>query len=346
MTMKKRHRFALAAIAGALGLSLACGGTTATTSGSACGDYFDAEFGSTASCPGAVIPPASEVARLRPRFVSACGDVIGEPGSAVTASALEACVAAIKADPCQALDDTRGPCFFEYGTGAAGVACAEDSQCASGSCSAQSETADGGTTGSCGVCAPVVAVGAPCEGTCGANAECGPAPSGDSTICVAITVVAAGGACTGSGQECAEGLVCNPSGVCAAPGGAGAPCVFSEECQAPLTCPSGASGQTTCQPGAAAGAACTSSSDCQPGLGCGAGQTCVAMTWVSAGQPCNATASCLVGGCPATGTTTSGTCPTVIADGQPCSEGDSTTTCDTFATCTGGVCVLGYPTCQ
>jgi hypothetical protein len=59
---------------------------------------------------------------------------------------------------------------------------------------------------------------------------------------------------------------------------------------------------------------------------------------------------CLVGTC---ATTTddegAGTCPTVIADGDPCAIGidyvssADTETCDTFAQCSQGVCVLGAP---
>jgi hypothetical protein len=46
------------------------------------------------------------------------------------------------------------------------------------------------------------------------------------------------------------------------------------------------------------------------------------------------------------GTGVAGTCPSVIADGQPCPDvTDPTTTCDTLASCIGGTCVLGYAGC-
>jgi hypothetical protein len=63
-------------------------------------------------------------------------------------------------------------------------------------------------------------------------------------------------------------------------------------------------------------------------------QTCGAVTWAGAGQPCGDLQRCLVGDCGPTGT-----CPVVVADGQTC-PADATSTCDSLADCAGGSCAL------
>jgi hypothetical protein len=83
------------------------------------------------------------------------------------------------------------------------------------------------------------------------------------------------------------------------------------------------------------GATCEQDLTCAAGLGCGlASQTCGPITWASSGQACGDLVRCLVGDC------NDGICPSVIADGHACTVGDPSSTCDTFAQCQGGTCVL------
>jgi hypothetical protein len=349
--MKTWHRFTMTAVACAAGLTLACSGKTTGDggggTGNACDDYFQIAF--SGLCASGPLPPASEVTRIQGRFDTLCADALALPGAGITASTLESCVAAIKSGGCAVADQENGPCSFTTGSLAAGSSCVTEAQCQSGTCTAGNEAPDGGTL-LCGTCATPVAIGQSCANGqgCGPNAVCNYGTGTSSPTCAAITFGTAGAPCNESTTQCSAGLVCDVmTQKCAAPGGAGAACDSDQACIAPLVCPPAASGASTCQSPVAAGAACTDDADCASGLGCT--QTthqCAAVTWVSAGQPCSDTARCLVGGCPSTGSTVGGTCPTVIADGQPCNESDSTTsTCDTFANCEGGTCVLGYAAC-
>jgi hypothetical protein len=348
--MRTRLGLVIAAVAGAVGLMLACSGKTVGGNGgggggSACDDYFQAEF--AGSCPGTVTPPASEVARIQARFDTLCAEALALPGVGITSSGLESCVSAIKSTSCGVLNVPHGACSFDTGSLAAGGSCVTDSQCQTGDCSAGVESPDGGIQ-TCGVCSAPVPVGGSCAngGSCGPHAICNYASTGAQT-CVAITQVAAGGACNTAEEQCNPGLACNASGVCAAPGPAGTPCESAQSCEAPLVCPIVGGGPSTCQAASAAGGPCGSAVDCALGLSCDfSTHQCTSVSWVAAGQACNGgSLLCLVGYCPSGNTGTSATCPTIIPDGQPCNPTDTTSSCDTFAQCTGGVCTLGYGSC-
>ncbi len=156
---------------------------------------------------------------------------------------------------------------------------------------------------------------------------------------------------------CTDGIQCQ-SGDCA-----GTEILTPEGPFGPATC-------GTCAPGAAtpadAGAACSNpapncvvtadggacqyNAECALGLGCVSG-TCAPVSWVSAGQPCGASVYCLVGDCDyggfgpplpgPDGGPPVGNCPTVIPDGQPCTnEPGASSTCDAYAECFEGNCVL------
>jgi hypothetical protein len=291
------------------------------------------------------VPPASELTRIEARFDTLCAAALTLPGVSLTDGTLEACVSAVKSSGCQILDQGAGPCAFGPGTLGAQASCITDDQCASGDCSAGAEAPDGGTV-VCGTCAATVGLGQAC-GTgqsCGPDATCTSSNGGPST-CVAVTSVGAGATCGPTTLCEAAGLYCNASGQCTAQGAAGAPCDEENACTPPLVCPLTGTTATCVSPGGV-GASCSDDTDCTAGLACNdTTHQCASATWVAAGQPCGGTALCLVGECTTTGNTDSGTCPTVIPDGQPCNPEDSTTTCDTFAQCTQGKCVLGYATC-
>jgi len=349
--MRAWHRFTVTVVACAAGVTLACSGKTTAggSATSACDDYFQIAF--TGSCSGNVPLPASEVARIQARFDTLCNEALALPGMAITSGGLESCVAAIKAGGCSVADGQQpnGPCTFSAGSLASGTSCLTDDQCQSGACTAGNEAPDGGTV-LCGTCSTPVAVGQSCASgqSCGPSAVCNGPIGTSGPTCATITFGAVGAACNDSSTECNAGLYCEPSTQkCAAPGDSGTACDTDQACTSPLVCPPAASpgASTTCQSPGAAGAACSEDAGCVVGLGC-TQAGCATVTWASAGQPCSDTVRCLVGGCPSTGTTVGGVCPTVIPDGQACTPSVATATCDTFANCEGGTCVLGYPACQ
>ena len=149
----------LVAIASAVGVAVACGGTSGGTGGGgggsgggACDDFFTTVYGGGCESPTSL--PATEISRLQGRFDQACASELGLPGVGFDTSAIEAYVSAIKASGCSVIAELNGPCSFaSSGNLAAGSACATDAQCQSGDCSAGSQGLDGGTL-ACGVCVP------------------------------------------------------------------------------------------------------------------------------------------------------------------------------------------------
>ena len=246
--------------------------------------------------------PASEVTRLQARWDTYCGSLTSLPGFGATGAELEQCAAAYATADCSGEVTPAACTSLNAGTLAAGASCIDGSQCQSGSC--DDSLPDGGTTVSgCGTCDALVAIGGSCSGpgtTCGPNATCNQGTTGAST-CTANSTID-GGATTFT--TIAEGGACNVP---------------------------------------------NSDAFCAPGLACGPANTCVVPTFVEAGQPCDLlTKVCLVGQCngaseepsPDGGiTSTQGTCPTIIPDGQPCTSSGAAT-CDTFASCVNGVCQL------
>ena len=111
--MREWHGCLLATVACVLGLTQACSSPTgngATSALAACDDYFEAAFAS--SCTN-VLPPAGEIARLKARFETVCTSTMSLTGTGVTATTLEACVAAIRAGGCSVRAATTGPCALQ-----------------------------------------------------------------------------------------------------------------------------------------------------------------------------------------------------------------------------------------
>lgn len=341
--MNVSYRLTVTTVACVFGFALACSGKTTGGSGSsssACDDYFDAMF--ALGCPGTHVPPASDLAGMQSRFDTVCNAAISLPGSGITEASLEACVAAIKSGGCAVGAESSGPCAFDTGTLSAGATCVSNWQCESGYCTTEEVAPDGGMS-ACGTCKAAATAGQSCDATpCGPGLVCTFGSTG-TEACVAMTSVGEGSACDVAGAQCNQGLYCN-DGTCAATLAAGALCQSEDACTQPLVCPMQAGAASTCQGAGQLGAPCGGDQDCAASLACSQSR-CATVTWVSAGQPCSDTAYCLVGDCPFNGTTAAGTCPTVIPDGQPCNANDPTQTCDTFASCIGGTCVLGEPTC-
>jgi hypothetical protein len=326
-------------------MALGCVGASSSSSGggggggtpdSACDEYFDAYLASYA-CTLAL--PQSEATRLRPLFDELCADEVALPGSALTSARLSACAKAVQADPCS--EFSPAACTpTASGTLAVGETCIDSVQCASGACTLASSFGDdgGAPESSCGACTATVPAGGACDPTnpqCAASSECTMDGSGSST-CVAATYGGAGVMCDSDTKLCDDGLVCDSTTeVCAQPGVAGAACETSRACAAGLVCADGA-----CAAGAALGAPCGTTTACGTGLTCDASTgACAAIQWASDGDACSESSPCLVGVCNFEGSSTSGICPDVAANGQPCPT-DATSTCDTFSECINGVCAF------
>jgi hypothetical protein len=306
--------------------------------GSACGDVFDSVYGGLCQQPPI---PADELARIRPRYIASCESTYGLPGIGTTANDLEACAAAERGGICGAVPAPKA-CEPLTGTRAVGAPCNEAAQCAAGDCA----FSDGGN---CGVCVATTPLGQPCTRSgashCAGDSICTAASEGG-TVCVAVTLGDAGAGCGTEFAVCEPGLYCDDTTMsCAVPATVDEPCSQGTACMTPLICVGAPSG--ACQQPGEAGASCQSTADCEPGLGCSGGQ-CVVLVWAMPGQSCSALAPCLVGdlgACPVSSSTSQGTCPAIIADGQPCDPSDYAASCDTFATCFGGTCALTPAAC-
>jgi hypothetical protein len=298
------------------------GGPAAPTS-TPCGDYYDA-LDDSPCANGPALPP-SEVARLRGRFEQICQSGIALPGSGLADETLEACAQAVKSAGCLAAS-LPAACTIT-GTLPAGAACNQDFQCQSGGCFQSLAPGEAGASDSCATCLPIAQLGQPCTAVCPPGATCDRSMA--TPTCVQVMLGEAGAKCDGQSLQCRAGLYCNNSATCAVLPAAGQPCTTNGLCAAAAACVG-----ATCEPPGATGSTCEVDFTCAAGLGCSAAsQTCGDVTWASAGQPCGDLVRCLVGDC------NGSTCPTVISDGQPCTAGDPSSTCDTFAQCQSGTCV-------
>ena len=71
---------------------------------------------------------------------------------------------------------------------------------------------------------------------------------------------------------------------------------------------------------------------------------CAKRTLGKAGEKCNQQElGCAVGSCDIAADASEGTCPKVIADGQPCTPDTAGETCDAFARCADGICQIPDP---
>jgi hypothetical protein len=348
-------------------------GMTGISGRGACDHYFDAQY---SRCGGPALPTA-ETSRIRARFEQVCTNEVGLRGSGITAADLEACATALDVSACQLPWGLPVACDFHGSLAggapcADGAQCASG-QCQG----MQSFTPEGPTMPvTCGTCLPAVAAKQVCahdtfSAGCGQGAVCITADTtaGDPTYsCVELAQGDVDAACDDLSAMCKPGLYCSTqTGRCTPLEGAGAACGDGPGrgapggCKAPLGC---GDPPSTCRSGSA-GADCVTDQECAPGFGCvpagpcaGEGQAarigcsasgqCVAITWAAAGQACSDAVRCLVGSCDfgtgflsmnqaVDGGLITGTCPEVVADGDPCTV-DST--CDTFAQCFRGRCTL------
>lgn len=322
-------KLATATIAAVLvACSTSSGGGSDASASTPCGDYFDALL--LGACDTGPTLPDDEMARDRARFETVCHASLALPGSTVTEAQLEACAQAIHAEGCTGRPGVPAACLFT-GTLAAGSVCNEAFQCQSGLCFVSAPAGDSGTGApdGCGKCEAVASVGQSCAGTtCAQGTVCDPTKM--PSTCATVTSGGAGAACNGATTVCDVGTFCDVTTMaCTQAYPVGQACNASAECIAPATCRA-----KKCTAPSQSGGGCYVDTDCIAGLGCSMAQTCGAVTWASAGQPCGDLARCLVGAC-----SSAGMCPTVVADGQPCPTDDGHT-CDSLSLCVGGVCTL------
>jgi hypothetical protein len=338
--------FSCASSVAGIGLAIACSSSSSPSTSSACDHYFTAVL--MFSCSGPTLP-SSEVTREQSRFEAVCAAALALPGSGLTASTLDACASAVQGIGCSGVSGPITACDLA-GTLAGGSECSDSLQCQSDECDiagSGSSSPDGGDSSTfCGTCSPAAANGQRCggdAGVCGEMSTC----SNATTTCVPITYGAAGASCAGTGgTQCNAGLYCDPGSMkCTALLSEGSTCTEEGACTRPLVCVMSSTGTGTgkCQSPGSSGAMCGNDEDCASGLGCSTGtHTCGAVTWADSGKACGDLTRCLVGSCPFQGSTggTGGVCATVIADGQPCSSSSATETCDSYAECLNGTCVL------
>ncbi len=138
-------------------------------------------------------------------------------GSAVTATELNACAAALPAASCGDLLSNRLPdaCTPPAGTLADGAACGVDAQCATKHC----KLAAGKTCGTCAARAEVA-------GTCVAATDCAAGLTCVNGVCAKAGT--SGSACSAT-APCRPDFVCR-GGACAAPVTAGTACADGEGC--------------------------------------------------------------------------------------------------------------------
>jgi hypothetical protein len=327
-------------------ISVACSSSSSGSGANgSCANFANAEIDQEARCGSTPISP-DERANYLSRFDIVCADAIGAPGSGITDAYLDACTAALGKNP--ACTVAVPECADPAGTLAVGAACGSDDQCASTHCAITSSSSgtDGGastTVTECGKCGATVADGAACQATdtCVAGDSC------TNGTCAKQTTSSGGTGALGApcqqDSDCATPNHCDfTQGVCAVPGVAGSSCFTAADCATGLICTSG----EQCENPIASGGQCTGG-DCAAGLGCDAtSKKCTSITFAAQGAPCDRDAvlcdrgTCNIGG---SGGAQKGVCPTIIADGQACTAGSTTTSCDDFAECVNGTCQIQNP---
>ncbi len=333
----------------ALGFLALTGGcsSSASSTDAACDNYFSAAFSDR--CKSGTVS-AERRGQIQARFRTVCQQGLAAPGTGITASYLDKCAAALSATACGG-SSTPDECKTPAGTLTDGTACDDSSQCKSSYCkkSTTTTTTDAGTsseTADCGVCAATIAAGGDCDLTgetrCAPDTTCIPSgTTGTAGKCTTGVKNDVGGACGASGTGCKSGLSCDFKTLkCVAPGGAGATCSSTSDCQQPdLACVA-----KVCKARVGDGAACTSSAECQAQLGCNpTTHVCGKRPNAKGGEPCTSFTVCDTGSCNIAQDGTDGTCPTLIADGAACTSDSRAAVCDEFADCKGGVCKVSDP---
>lgn len=249
------------------------------------------------------VSPAPNQDTLISRQTQACVVSSGAPGSQVGASYWEGC-SALVGNFCAAYKCPDYP----PGTRGTGESCLSGLQCASLFCKGTNVVGAGGAVLGdaiqCGTCAPRLAAGAPCD--------------------VAVDACDIGLSCFGG--------VCRPLGL------QGQPCAVWDDCSRPdVVCKSNG----LCGPVTPVGGPCQNGTDCGNDIACDVTiKVCTPIQYGQPGSACDGEVHrCEAGVCDST----TGRCPTVLADGAACDPADASKVCDDYARCFGGTCRIPDP---
>jgi hypothetical protein len=252
---------------------LALGCPESTRDVDACAELYDSEVAQSAKCggPSATIRLGSKAAWTR-----SCTALINAPGAATNSlrAAFQTCIEEVNRATCFADPGTGPACVAAVdaarGTLPKGRACADETQCMSGSCNVPENT-----TSACGTCAESAADGAICYIGNGASAQvlgCVPGSRCDveSKRCLKVVLVSEGANCADAGIECGLGLACtrdvlNGPRKCSRLASKGEACIaraaataVGKPCAADLNCVG-----RKCMDRSAIGASCTLAGVCK-----------------------------------------------------------------------------------
>lgn len=250
------------------------------------------------------------------RTTLACPALSMVPGTARTASTVEACASDLTRQTCGEWLLVLPSSCAPPGAEADGTRCSTDSQCESAYCHR--------AEGSCGTCAQLEPEGSACD-RAAKNCEQG-------LWCNA--------GCPTEQPDCDE----NTTGHCARRLEQGAPCEATSDCDRALICKGG-----YCTTPLQLGDPCLFGGGCdlQADLMCVAANdthTCAQASYAMPGEPCDlsraiyclASSACI----PSATDPSSGTCGETIADGEACNPGQR---CMAPARCQKGICALPTP---
>jgi hypothetical protein len=300
--------------------AVACGGKMDAQD--SCGAFFDRLTGILAQCGAPELPdPAG-----RDSFVAYCDALARAPGVKDLAAQYDACAQNLDPNVC------GGPQCAPRGTLAAGAACTDGAQCASGMCGASRIVAPTSEQ-TCGTCLALVEQGA----SCGPSAPCDAyANLYCDTASGTCQPVAGLGASCAKGEACDGELYCDGQ-TCQPLPEKGQPC--TDRCTAAYACIGGVCGDRV-----AAGGACPHGDDCELGLSCDP-ETHVCNASVGEGAACGGPeahfALCAAG----LVCTSDDICEAPKPQGAPCVAGQLE--CATDLVCANGRCELpDFTLCQ
>lgn len=308
-------------------LSFGDDGPDGTAEAAACGPVFDAYVAYADRCGvfarDLVLGMSQPDPAAKGTFQATCAALAKRPGNGRTVAVWSRCEEALRKGDCKDVSAIWSACREVPGTQKNGEPCASNDVCASGSCSAESDTKGGDIIVKCGVCQPMGVAGDSCGdglAACGPNLHCNHVEG----MCVELHSRQQGDPCSFP-SECAEGLVCEYD-----------PYAVGREHQ---FCKRGA---TTTSRTSAAGDRCSEREKCSYGLSCEDG-ACVVKR-VDAGAVCGE-ALCPEGyACAKTKADDVRRCRPVAGLGESCDKRP----CAAFLTCNKGTgtCALPVPTCH
>ncbi|MBI5607412.1 MAG: hypothetical protein HY902_00870 [Deltaproteobacteria bacterium] len=281
---------------------------TADSSGAACNGWAAQTCGALQKCaPYTLTSTWGTLANCTTRRAAVCLAKLQAPGTAASASSVNACAAAVAAVACSDIQllDSLAACLPKAGSLDVAAACADDSQCASTRC-----RITGGSPGqACGTCV----VRAPLGGACASDADCQGSAKCEATQSIKVCK-----------ERVAIGEKCDDSHVCIAP----ATCQ-SNKCTAPAAVGSKCDlGTKNCDSGA--GAYCHDQKE-----------LCTAFKSAGEGKSCNFIngefVKCDYGLACGDLQAGVGTCHLVPDFGEACSTGDNPP-CRAGLVCDAGLC--------